>query len=236
MKLKIYNLLKPLGTIIQQNYWSFYTSELIYFAFFTMRHPVFVVSFFVHTLTNEISHLFLAGMRTTFLIDGVYLYLYHKVNNDLLLIKGTCAQPKAECQNYVCPTNDANYRLIGGQCYFFSTQDIDYDAQQSLCATKFGTCGRLFEPCSLTASDEVSDAVNAASLGSTYYFIGINDRISNDVLAYESTGTSVSMTIPWVSGQPSYSVPNGDCAAISTVKTWPILSCPAIDMAIYQTA
>ena len=40
MKLKIYNLLKPLGTITQQNYWSFYPSELIYFAFFTMRHPV----------------------------------------------------------------------------------------------------------------------------------------------------------------------------------------------------
>ena len=40
MKLKIYNLLKPLGTITQQNYWSFFSSELIYFAFFTMRHPV----------------------------------------------------------------------------------------------------------------------------------------------------------------------------------------------------
>jgi hypothetical protein len=39
-KLKIYNLLKPLDTIIQQNYWSFYPSELIYFAFFTMRQPV----------------------------------------------------------------------------------------------------------------------------------------------------------------------------------------------------
>ena len=42
MKLKIYNLLKPLGTITQQNYWSFYPSELIYFAFFTMRHTVVV--------------------------------------------------------------------------------------------------------------------------------------------------------------------------------------------------
>ena len=40
MKLKIYNLLKPLGTTTQQNYLSFYPSELIYFALFTMRHPV----------------------------------------------------------------------------------------------------------------------------------------------------------------------------------------------------
>ena len=40
MKLKFPNLLKPLGTKILQYYWSFYPSELIYFAHFTMRHPV----------------------------------------------------------------------------------------------------------------------------------------------------------------------------------------------------
>ena len=42
MKLKIYDLLKTLGTISQQKYWSFYPSELIYFIFFTMRHPVYI--------------------------------------------------------------------------------------------------------------------------------------------------------------------------------------------------
>ena len=40
IRLKFSNLLKPLGTIIQQNYWSFLPLELIYFALFTMRHPV----------------------------------------------------------------------------------------------------------------------------------------------------------------------------------------------------
>ena len=40
MKLKFSNLLKLLGTIIQHNYGSFYHSELIYFALFTMRHPL----------------------------------------------------------------------------------------------------------------------------------------------------------------------------------------------------
>ena len=94
----------------------------------------------------------------------------------------------------------------------------------------------MFEPCSETVSNEVSDEVAVASLGSTYYYIGVNDRNTNDVLAYESTGTSVSMTIPWVSGQPSYNVPNGDCAAISTVKTWVILACTAVDMAICENA
>ena len=40
MKFKNYNLLKPLCTITQQSYWYFYPSELIYFIFFTLRHPV----------------------------------------------------------------------------------------------------------------------------------------------------------------------------------------------------
>ena len=40
VKLKFPNLLKPPGPIIQQNCWSLYPSELIYFALFTMRHPV----------------------------------------------------------------------------------------------------------------------------------------------------------------------------------------------------
>ena len=94
----------------------------------------------------------------------------------------------------------------------------------------------MFEPRSLTASDDVSDAVKAEGLTSAYYIIGINDRISNDVLAYESTGTSVSMTIPWASGQPYYSVSNGDCAAISKTRTWVLQACTQIDMAICENA
>ena len=41
MKFKFPNLLKPLGTIIQQNYWSFYPSEPFSFVHFNMIHPVF---------------------------------------------------------------------------------------------------------------------------------------------------------------------------------------------------
>ena len=49
-----------------------------------------------------------------------------------------------------CPTNQAGYHLVGGQCYFFSGENHDFDAQQALCATKFQG-GRLFEPRSETA-------------------------------------------------------------------------------------
>ena len=40
IKLKFPKLLNPLGIKIQKNYESFYPSELIYFAYFNMRHPV----------------------------------------------------------------------------------------------------------------------------------------------------------------------------------------------------
>ena len=40
MKLKFPNLLKPLGTLIQQNYWSFNPLEPFYFIHFNMIHPV----------------------------------------------------------------------------------------------------------------------------------------------------------------------------------------------------
>ena len=40
IKLKCPNLLKPLGTLIQENYWSFYTSESFRIPNFNVRHPV----------------------------------------------------------------------------------------------------------------------------------------------------------------------------------------------------
>ena len=40
LKLKFPHLLKPLGTIIQQNYWFFYPSEPFSYDHFNMIHPV----------------------------------------------------------------------------------------------------------------------------------------------------------------------------------------------------
>ena len=42
IKLKCPHLLKPLGIIIQQNYWFFYPSEQFSFVHFNMIHPVYV--------------------------------------------------------------------------------------------------------------------------------------------------------------------------------------------------
>ena len=43
MKLKFPHLLKPLGTIIQQNYWFFYPSEPFSYDHFNMIHPVVLI-------------------------------------------------------------------------------------------------------------------------------------------------------------------------------------------------
>ena len=55
MKHKCPTLLKPLATVIQQNYWSFYPSEPFTFTRYTMRHPVYHDSsefFLMHELLN----------------------------------------------------------------------------------------------------------------------------------------------------------------------------------------
>ena len=70
MKHKCTNLLKPLGTINQWNYWFFYPLELIYFALFNMRHPV-------HPIFNK---------RCTYL-DYIVLNFIMKYHSKILQIE-----------------------------------------------------------------------------------------------------------------------------------------------------
>ena len=53
LKLKCPNLLKPLGSVIQQNNWSFYPSEPFSFVHFNMIHPVceYLVHYRLHSFT-----------------------------------------------------------------------------------------------------------------------------------------------------------------------------------------
>ena len=82
MKLKIYNLLKPLGTIIQQNYWSFYPSELIYFAFFTMRHPVFWMEVQLNDSSSKSAQIWLSkSIFQTFLIFFQFKTIFYRTQN-----------------------------------------------------------------------------------------------------------------------------------------------------------
>ena len=49
-KLKCPHLLNKLGTLIQENYWSFYPSEPFTLARFNMRHPVCTHKLFVYVI------------------------------------------------------------------------------------------------------------------------------------------------------------------------------------------
>ena len=83
LKHKCPNLLKPLGTIIQQNYWSFYPSEPFSFVHFNMIHPVFVT--FDSTLPAWIFSLF-AGKEivSSYLVPNASLIFLIQVANPFL--------------------------------------------------------------------------------------------------------------------------------------------------------
>ena len=78
MKLKFPDLLKPLGNIIQQNYWSFYPSELIYFALFTMRHPVRAVFLIVFVCFSQLEtrNIFFRFRWITDSLDFIQVFLF----------------------------------------------------------------------------------------------------------------------------------------------------------------
>ena len=52
---KNWQLLKPLGTIFQHNYWFFYTSEAFTLARFNMRHPVGISKTAKNYLTSYVN-------------------------------------------------------------------------------------------------------------------------------------------------------------------------------------
>ena len=60
MKLKCPNLLKPLDTIIQENYQPFYPSEPFRFTRFNMRHPVLTLKALIRTRLAQKLRQFLA--------------------------------------------------------------------------------------------------------------------------------------------------------------------------------
>ena len=80
IKLKCPTLLKPLATVIQQNYWSFYPSEPFTFTRYTMRHPV---------------------CSSTYIEVHSHTYLLHKINEAALKVTLTRPSFKPVCTVHV---------------------------------------------------------------------------------------------------------------------------------------
>ena len=68
--------LHTLGTITQQNYWSFDHSELIYFAFFTMRHPVLLLLISLILLQFDFTYFGLILLQFNFTLVWFFLSRY----------------------------------------------------------------------------------------------------------------------------------------------------------------
>ena len=80
MKLKCPNLLKPLGTLIQENYRSFYPSEPLRIPRFNMRHPVVVECPFI---------MFGIGGHTFYLLH-VYRPFYKSGRGAPMILPSSC--------------------------------------------------------------------------------------------------------------------------------------------------
>ena len=102
-----------------------------------------------------------------------------------------------------CPTHESNYHILNNHCIFVDKINRNYENAKQNCKAKFGGNGKLFEP--LTWSENQK----AFKLGgSTYLWIGVNDKGTDRTYVYESTGKPISFTPKFYSGYGSRGTSN----------------------------
>ena len=106
-----------------------------------------------------------------------------------------------------CPTSKPNYRSIENRCYYFETTFKSYDDAKQNCNTKVPQ-GKLFEPKSSSINKKINKL--ALVLKSGHWWIGINDKRNEGSWVYDSDGSSISFSIPWIPGEPSGGGSSGD--------------------------
>ena len=77
-----------------------------------------------------------------------------------------------------CDVSNANYKVIGGTCYYFeTTTKLNYANAQINCQTKFGNLvGGLFEPRNSNTNQLVfAEAANFVTPSCNDFWLGIND-------------------------------------------------------------
>ena len=122
-------------------------------------------------------------------------------------------------QQVYCPTENTNYRLISGRCYYLDVGEKTYETAKNLCATKF-VAGKLFEPENLSTNNLVWNSFKDIIIPNSIptLWIGINEKNSENNFHYDSSETKISFNPPWESGgQNRY--PNS-CVAISADGKW----------------
>ena len=95
-----------------------------------------------------------------------------------------------------CPTENENYKLIQGNCYFFEKSKQDFADAQENCKDKFTPdSGKLIEPTTIESYIEIH-ATAKAVFGSGWLLTGFKKANNNGKVEYSSTGVE-SQIQPW---------------------------------------
>ena len=96
-----------------------------------------------------------------------------------------------------CPTENTNYRLISGRCYYLDLDKMTYEEAKNLCVVKF-VGGKLFEPENLSINNLVINSFKDVNMD--FIWIGISEKNSENNFHYDSSGVKISFNPPWCSG------------------------------------
>ena len=105
-----------------------------------------------------------------------------------------------------CPTENFNYRLIDGECFYYETvKKHSLQIAQENCAGKFPNGGKLFEPRTLVMNAIVlkgSEHIIAPDIRAWFY-LGIRRETVESEYKFLSDGKSLNFTLPWWPGSPN---------------------------------
>ena len=135
-----------------------------------------------------------------------------------------------------CPTENSNYRYILGRCYFFESEELDFDRAQTNCQGKFPRGGHLFEPTSLQLNKEIAkEAIEVT--GVSRKWIGVHDKQVEGTFKYASNELSLAFTPLWQANNPSNGGGSGEnCIEFgSGGHKWNDNSCEAELMSVCES-
>ena len=93
-----------------------------------------------------------------------------------------------------CPTDDSNYHMINGRCFYFQKASLRWEKAKEGCRDKFPLGGILFEPKTWEESKAVYEF---AQPHLTLYWIGVDDFGQDGSFKHSYTGTPISFNIKW---------------------------------------
>ena len=120
----------------------------------------------------------------------------------------SCTDSRLFPNNQNCPTNSSGYYLVGNKCIYHEKTQLTWDNAKKGCQDKFSGGGRLYEPLSLQEHNDVHAIIEPLNTRDAFW-IGVDDLSQEGSFTYSSSGSKISMNLPWY-GQ-GYSGTRGSC-------------------------